>query len=502
MENKLAVLVVCTFFFSFIVGCKVSETQNDGGNQADKKNNELEDVQVQSAEDSDEVRGEVWVDINRDGVFNEDIDDVKVENVQIILYSDDTGLIATAATDVSGFFAINISSPDGSPYWIEVVLPDGYDFCKVEDFGESDCDINPATGKSEQFTPTANGREDSFDFSIGLIYASNEEENIATESQVPVISDIVDKEIRGQFSYLSGDCGRSFNMSEDLLISIDGSVITLEITFFGDVSVGEILPSGTFVAEKPDYEFYEGFFASDWTGQATYKFIDAGCITEFFVTFSPPSQPDTTIPTQTPISEASREDLNIPLSGVIEAIGHIDENEFAVSINGVVYRYVSKYATGETEFDFSIGDQVEGSYQQTENGIIISNLDLSDPNRITEEDQIKEWYASEFNISFANQDVERLLDLLHPQVLMTFSEEACNSYLEQVVANPIQVEVLELQAIENWDWVANGESINFPNARTVQIRITAAEEIQVEQQTHLIPLDNGHYGWLTICNAE
>lgn len=106
-----------------------------------------------------------------------------------------------------------------------------------------------------------------------------------------------------------------------------------------------------------------------------------------------------------------------------------------------------------------------------------------------------------FNQAFEVQDVDTLLTSLHPRVTDLYGVNDCTAYLEDVILNPIHVEVNSVSGPEFWNWVIDGQIIPVEGAYSVALDVTAGGQT-VERQAHLAPLAGGALGplgWFTDC---
>jgi hypothetical protein len=109
-----------------------------------------------------------------------------------------------------------------------------------------------------------------------------------------------------------------------------------------------------------------------------------------------------------------------------------------------------------------------------------------------------ELFVEDFNVAFANQDVDFLFDRLHPAVFDLYGAEQCQGYLEGVIDNLIQVEVLETYPLGPWQYERDGRSIAVENAYTVDANILVAGQSS-EQELHYALGDDGNLRWFTDC---
>jgi hypothetical protein len=87
---------------------------------------------------------------------------------------------------------------------------------------------------------------------------------------------------------------------------------------------------------------------------------------------------------------------------------------------------------------------------------------------------------------------------LHPAVFERYGVEACQAYLDTVIANPMQLEVLAVTAQGPWNWELDERSTSIDNAFSVQVRITAQGQT-AQKEIHFAPGADGTIMWFTDC---
>jgi hypothetical protein len=107
-------------------------------------------------------------------------------------------------------------------------------------------------------------------------------------------------------------------------------------------------------------------------------------------------------------------------------------------------------------------------------------------------------FISAFNTAFADADVEALMALLNPAVVERYGENACLTYLQSVVENTIEVEVVEVLSFGWWTWELDDLETEFDNVYTVLVNATAQGQT-VEQEIHYAQLEDGTLTWFTDC---
>lgn len=103
-----------------------------------------------------------------------------------------------------------------------------------------------------------------------------------------------------------------------------------------------------------------------------------------------------------------------------------------------------------------------------------------------------------FNQAFADGDAGSLYQLLHPAVFDVYGEEACQTYLETVVANPIELELVDAWSEGPWDWVIDGITTPLERIYTIVANRTVSGET-AEIEIHLYMPGDDSVRWLTDC---
>lgn len=107
-------------------------------------------------------------------------------------------------------------------------------------------------------------------------------------------------------------------------------------------------------------------------------------------------------------------------------------------------------------------------------------------------------FLEAFNADFASGDVQALFESLHPAVIERYGAESCQAFLEQVIEAPAQLELLQVEALDSWNWERDERSTTIPDAYAVQVRITVQGETS-QQEVHFALREDGTLGWFTDC---
>jgi hypothetical protein len=122
----------------------------------------------------------------------------------------------------------------------------------------------------------------------------------------------------------------------------------------------------------------------------------------------------------------------------------------------------------------------------------------STPVGVSPGQMIIEEFVAAYNAAFQAGDVEALFESLHPAVVELYGAEACPTYLDSVVANPIQLELLQITGPADWAWEIDGVSTDIEGAFTVAVNVTVQGETS-ESEVHFALREDGSIGWFTDC---
>jgi len=107
-------------------------------------------------------------------------------------------------------------------------------------------------------------------------------------------------------------------------------------------------------------------------------------------------------------------------------------------------------------------------------------------------------FLNEYNQFFRDQNPEALLGLLHPAVINLYGAETCQNYLNTIVSNPIELELVAVSESYLWIWEIDGRSTEIDNAYTLQVILSTADQ-DSEQEIHLAKFGEDLIGWFTDC---
>lgn len=113
---------------------------------------------------------------------------------------------------------------------------------------------------------------------------------------------------------------------------------------------------------------------------------------------------------------------------------------------------------------------------------------------------VGEFYEG-FNQAFQQQDTTFLYERLHPAVLEQFGPELCHSYLDSVIANQVEANLIGVTDFGNWDWQVGDETIQIPNTYTASVEMMLPDGSYNSQLTHLaLNPETQQVNWFTYCD--
>jgi len=233
----------------------------------------------------------VWNDTNSDGL--QDSGETGVHRITVRLFDSESNLIETTSTNDDGFYEFVASF---GRYFLEFVIPIEISFTKqdVENDDELDSDANPLTGRTIEFDFEASGSQMNWDAGV---LASCESCHppptpptiisptptatataTATATRWVVITHGGTRKVKATFKEGRGGCGYPPIFETPLEITVSDDLTKIEIfqPSTGDLDIGTINPvDGIFVAQRADKnEGYDGHLNADWSGEASYFYID------------------------------------------------------------------------------------------------------------------------------------------------------------------------------------------------------------------------------------
>jgi hypothetical protein len=109
-----------------------------------------------------------------------------------------------------------------------------------------------------------------------------------------------------------------------------------------------------------------------------------------------------------------------------------------------------------------------------------------------------EAFIEAYNAAYRSGNVQTLFDNLHPAVLERYGAEACRTYLEQVIEEPVELELLQAEPLESWNWERDDRSTVVPNALAVLVNFTAQGQSE-QREVHFALREDGTLAWFTDC---
>lgn len=79
-----------------------------------------------------------------------------------------------------------------------------------------------------------------------------------------------------------------------------------------------------------------------------------------------------------------------------------------------------------------------------------------------------------------------------------YGVNACQDYLETVIANPLQLEIVAVTGQGSWMWEIDERLTMIDSAFTVQVSITSQDQ-PARQEIHLGISEDGSIMWFTDC---
>ncbi len=106
-------------------------------------------------------------------------------------------------------------------------------------------------------------------------------------------------------------------------------------------------------------------------------------------------------------------------------------------------------------------------------------------------------FIGTFSRAMQSQNIDFLLERLHPAVTDLYGAEACQRYLPQVIDHTFNIQIRNVGAQEPWMWEIDDRSTPIDEAYSVDaIVLSRGQTITTEM--HLTPVD-GLQRWFTDC---
>jgi len=103
-----------------------------------------------------------------------------------------------------------------------------------------------------------------------------------------------------------------------------------------------------------------------------------------------------------------------------------------------------------------------------------------------------------FNTAFQDGDVEALYNLLDLAVIDMYGTEACQTYLDSVIKNTTQLELVEVKKVGSWNWEIDNQSTPLDNIFNVIVNFTVQDQTSRED-FHLSVAEDNTVRWFTDC---
>lgn len=108
-------------------------------------------------------------------------------------------------------------------------------------------------------------------------------------------------------------------------------------------------------------------------------------------------------------------------------------------------------------------------------------------------------FYERFNTAMAAGDAGFLLESLHPAVIERYGEAGCLAWLEEVVAVPRTVAVLEVAGFGVWRYATDGQAAEIEYVYTVAADVTLADGSVNTIETQVALREDASIGWFTDC---
>jgi hypothetical protein len=107
-------------------------------------------------------------------------------------------------------------------------------------------------------------------------------------------------------------------------------------------------------------------------------------------------------------------------------------------------------------------------------------------------------FQQNYNSAFQSSNVDSVVDLICPDVIYVYGPTECSNYIQQVIVNPVHLEILEARLIGTWTWEIDGLSIPVDNAYEARVNFTAQGQTS-EQMIHVVRKEDGSLCFFTDC---
>lgn len=114
-----------------------------------------------------------------------------------------------------------------------------------------------------------------------------------------------------------------------------------------------------------------------------------------------------------------------------------------------------------------------------------------------QQEETVEAFVEAFNQAFRDQDVDFLVDRLHPKVIQVYGEEACVAYVESVLDPELDLQITSVEGPEPWIWEVDERRFRIPSAYAIEGELSTRGETR-ETAGHFAPVD-GRLHWFTDC---
>lgn len=121
---------------------------------------------------------------------------------------------------------------------------------------------------------------------------------------------------------------------------------------------------------------------------------------------------------------------------------------------------------------------------------------LDDPEALNDGETIEDFIPT-LAAAVLEQDVDFMLERLHPVAVAYYGEEGCQSYVEGLDDPAFAIEVLDIQGPQAWLFQREGLTADVPNTYFVDANVTSGG--QTSQSELHFPVVNGELRWVPDC---
>jgi hypothetical protein len=109
-----------------------------------------------------------------------------------------------------------------------------------------------------------------------------------------------------------------------------------------------------------------------------------------------------------------------------------------------------------------------------------------------------EEFIEELGAAIAGGRGRFMLQNLHPAVIERYGEQACQNYTAVSSIPGLQLDYINSEGPEPWDWVLDDVTTNIPDAWTVTVRWRQPPDTDEARDVHIAPAEAA-WRWFTDC---